>query len=69
MDERREHINFSRWQSYTEKQIAKRKEHIVDEIMEDGMPLPKYVWMHPSAKLSNEDKELLKKWLTPESEE
>jgi DNA-binding CsgD family transcriptional regulator len=26
------------------------------------MPLPSYLWLHPEAKLSKKEKEILKKW-------
>lgn len=60
VNEGREHLNFSNW----EKLNAKKKAHKLDEIWEhvekDEMPLPIYTFMHPSAKLTIEQKAILK---------
>lgn len=49
--EGREHLNFSEWNN------SFNIEEIIEEIQEDKMPLNYYVWIHPSAKLSSQDKQ------------
>jgi hypothetical protein len=62
VNEGREHLNFSDWASYD----AKRVDHELDEICEHvrggEMPLSSYTWMHPAAKLSAADVDLLCGW-------
>jgi hypothetical protein len=56
----RKHLNFSEWNSYPEKRKNKKLEEIVEEINEGGMPLPSYLILHSDAKLSQNDKQLIK---------
>ena len=64
--EGRENLNFSEWGNYQ----PGRRGHMLDEckeMIEKGkMPLPFYRLMHSEAKFSDQEKELLKKWLTNE---
>ncbi|MDA3860574.1 MAG: heme-binding domain-containing protein [Melioribacteraceae bacterium] len=60
----REDLNFSEWNKMTESKRNHKKEEIVEEISRDTMPMPIYLITHPSASLSNEEKLLLKNWLT-----
>jgi len=62
--EGKEELNFSEWQSYS----LKRKEHklkeIIEELKEKEMPLKSYLLMHPEARLSKEQIDLLINWAT-----
>ena len=64
VEEGREELNFSNWDSFS----AKKKAHIADESLEeieDGeMPLWDYELAHGDAKLSPEDVTVLKDWMT-----
>ena len=60
----REELNFSEWNKLDDSKMEKKKEEIIEEISRDTMPLPIYLITHPSAKLSEDDKLLLKNWLT-----
>lgn len=60
----REELNFSEWNKLDDSKMEKKKEEIIEEISRDTMPLPIYLITHPSAKLSENDKLLLKNWLT-----
>jgi len=62
IDEGREHMNFSLWGNYSEKDKQKMLEESVEEISKGNMPLKPYVLMHPQAKLSAEEKELVRQW-------
>ncbi len=54
-------INFSNWKNYTkEKQLNILKKIPKSVIIR--MPLPSYLWLHDEAKLSQDEKKLLKKW-------
>jgi len=55
----RDHVNFSRWSSYSAKQQRHKLDEMV-EMVEDGeMPLTPYLWLHREAELSQADRELL----------
>lgn len=59
----RRRLNFSEWEKLTDKKKAKLKEEIWDEISEDGMPIPKYLYMHPNAAININQKNIIKKWV------
>lgn len=60
----RRNLNFSEWNKMSDSKKKDKKDEIVEEISRDTMPLPIYLVIHSSASLSNEDKLLLKNWLT-----
>ena len=57
----REILNFSIWQSYTKEKKIDILEKIPKAIV-IRMPMPTYLWLHKEAKLSKEDKRVLKSW-------
>jgi mono/diheme cytochrome c family protein len=57
----RKHLNFSEWEVNKE---AKHKEEIWDEIREEQMPPWQYKIFHKEAKLSIEEKDLIRNWAT-----
>jgi len=56
------HLNFSKWENLSRKDIVKMKEEIWDEIEKGNMPLWKYTILHPDANLTQEDKNLIRDW-------
>lgn len=58
----REYVNFSEWDSYSADDKEEAIEEIWEEVEEDHMPLWFYVILHPEAKLSDGDKEIIKNW-------
>lgn len=56
----RKHLNFSEWDAAKEDKL---KEEILEEVQKGAMPLPMYTFMHPSAKLSNNEINLIKNWV------
>lgn len=63
VNEGREHLNFSEWGNYTNK-TEKIKEEIWEEVREENMPLWQYRVFHSEAKLTPEEKNLLRNWAT-----
>jgi hypothetical protein len=61
--EAREHMNFSTWQKYDTEKRKKLLGEAWEEVSEGAMPMPMYTWMHPGAKLSDDDKKLLYTWV------
>lgn len=57
----RKHLNFSEWDLNKE---LKHKEEIWDEIREEQMPPWQYKIFHKEAKLSIEEKDLIRNWAT-----
>ncbi len=62
INEGREELNFSEWIPYSLKKKNHKLEEIVEMVEEGEMPLKIYTPLHPEAKLSEEQKELLIVW-------
>lgn len=60
----RKHLNFSEWGNLRASEQDKIKEEIWEEVREETMPLWQYRIMHPSTKLSIEEKNVLRNWTT-----
>ncbi|MCB1159040.1 MAG: heme-binding domain-containing protein [Leptospiraceae bacterium] len=60
--EGKEFLNFSEWESLSLKQKSNSSFEIIEEIESKEMPLKIYLPLHPEAKLSSKDIDLLKKW-------
>ncbi len=61
VEEGREHLNFSTWNSYEDKKKLKYLEKIPKAI-ESEMPMASYLIMHAEAKLSDADKKTISDW-------
>lgn len=59
--EGREHINFSEWDKLSGKE-SKAKEEIWEEVRDEKMPPWQYRIMHSEAKLTDEEKNILRRW-------
>ncbi|MCC7437414.1 MAG: heme-binding domain-containing protein [Armatimonadetes bacterium] len=62
VDEGREHLNFSRWGSYTPKQQSKLIDEISTVIRYERMPPSLHTLTHPSARLSTNERFVLYFW-------
>ena len=62
VEDGREEINFSEWNSYSAEDKEDAIEEIWEEVEEDHMPLWFYLILHPEKRLSDEDKEIIKNW-------
>jgi hypothetical protein len=62
IDEGRRELNFSEFATYKPRRKAKKFEEICEQVKEGEMPLWQYVPVHPSAKLSDADRETLCTW-------
>jgi hypothetical protein len=62
VEEGREHLNFDRWGEYTPYEAQQKLGEMCEETKEGEMPLGVYLPMHPDAKLSDADVELLCGW-------
>jgi len=62
VEEGREHLNFSVWDTYDQKRRAKKLKEVAEEVGEGEMPLWFYVPFHPDAKLDTQEKQVLVAW-------
>lgn len=60
--EGREHLNFSEWGAYSDKQKKHKLEECWEEVEKHKMPLNSYLWVHKAAKLSEEQAATLINW-------
>jgi hypothetical protein len=58
----RQHLNFSDWTSYPAKKAAHKLEECYEEVQERHMPMKSFTWLHPEAKLSDEQVSALAQW-------
>ncbi|HSE98981.1 MAG TPA: heme-binding domain-containing protein, partial [Blastocatellia bacterium] len=59
VNEGRSEMNFSDWARYDARQADHLLEELCKEVKNGNMPLSSYVALHPEAKLSDEEKQLL----------
>jgi uncharacterized membrane protein len=62
IEEGREHLNFSVWGDYNQKEKAHKMEEAHEEVDGQHMPLKSYAWMHKTAQLSDEQRAALVEW-------
>ena len=60
--EGRREINFSTWSQYNERRKTRKLKEIAKQVEKGKMPQWYYVSLHPDAKLSATDRELIIKW-------
>jgi hypothetical protein len=60
--EAREHLNLSRWDQYSNDQKRDLLARIGAEVRNREMPLPRYVLLHPEARLSDADIQAIYDW-------
>jgi hypothetical protein len=60
--EGRREVNFSVWNQFTGARRARKFKEIVEQVEGNKMPQWYYVLLHPEAKLSASDKEMILKW-------
>ena len=64
INEAKEHLNFSEWDSYSDKRKKRKIEEIGESVEEGWMPLNSYLWLHPHAKLKPEQVVAVNDWVT-----
>ncbi len=62
VEEAREHMNFSEWESWDKEKQDHKREECWEEVEEGEMPLWFYVPLHSEAELSDDDLKVLKNW-------
>ncbi len=62
VNEGRRQLNFSLWSQFNERRKSRKLKEIVEQVEKSKMPQWYYVSLHPDAKLSAADRELIIKW-------
>ena len=62
----RQNLSLSDWGTYDPQKKASKLQAICEEIEKDDMPLKSYLVLHPQAKLTGSDKQLLCDWAKQE---
>lgn len=62
VNEGREELNFSVWNTYSVKRKAKKLEEMCEEVEERHMPHPQYLWIHREAVMTEADVKTLCDW-------
>ena len=62
VEEGRDELNFSAWDSMSPKKRSKKLGELVEEVEEGEMPLPSYTLMHSEAKLTPQEIKILADW-------
>jgi len=60
--EAREHMNLSRWSSYSTAEQKDLLARIAAEVRSDRMPPARYTMLHPGARLSDAERQAIYKW-------
>lgn len=58
----RQHLNFSEWTAYPADKAAHKLEECFEEVEERHMPMKSYTFLHPEAKLSDEQVSAMAQW-------
>jgi hypothetical protein len=62
VNEGRDQLNFATWYEYEEERKIKLYEEIIEVLQKDEMPLRSYKWLHPEARLTNTEKDIIIRW-------
>jgi len=64
----RRHVNFSEWNNYSPGRLKSILDNIYDQVYNHDMPLPKYKWMHPAARLTDAEVKMICDWASGEED-
>lgn len=53
------HLNFAEWGNYTYRRADHKAEEVIEYVENGEMPLPSYRLMHPEARLSDDQRQVL----------
>jgi len=56
----RSHVNFSRWDQLAVDKQGKLARKMIEEVTDDSMPLPRYLWLHQDAVVTDAELTQLK---------
>jgi len=59
----RSHLNFSTWRNYDADKRAHKIEECIEYVENAWMPLNSYTWLHPEAKMTDDDRQSMVNYL------
>ena len=62
IEEGKEHLNFSAWESYSPKKKDHKLEEVVETVESAEMPLNEYTWTHSEANLTEAQRKAVMDW-------
>jgi hypothetical protein len=62
VEEGRRELSFSEWATYAKRKRERKLHEICEQVESGQMPLTSYLPLHPSARLSDEDKRRICEW-------
>src|SRR5687768_17022798 len=68
VEEGRRELSFSEWGTYPRRKRERKLHEICQQVESGGMPLASYLPLHPSARLSDEDRRVICEWARREEE-
>ncbi len=68
VEEGRRELNLSEWGTYAARKRERKLHEICQQVESGEMPIKSYLPLHPSAKLSDEDRRLVCEWARAEEE-
>jgi len=68
VDEGRRELSFSEWATYPKRKRERKLHEMCQQVESGEMPLRSYLPLHPSARLSDEDRRVLCEWTRREEE-
>jgi len=66
IEDGRRHLNFSEWTTYETRRKHKKLDEICEQVQAGEMPLPSYLWIHGSAKLTEAEIKTVCDWTDAE---
>jgi Haem-binding domain len=64
----RKELSLSEWGTYEPRRKARKLQELCEQVEKGEMPMKSYVLIHPAAKLSDSDKQILCDWAKQERE-
>ncbi len=61
--EGKDHLNFSEFKTYEPKRANHKLEEVSEELGEGHMPIESYLWLHPEAKVTDEELKAINGWI------
>jgi hypothetical protein len=57
------HVDFSEFKTYDEKKANHKLEELSEVVTDGSMPLQSYLWLHPQARLTEQESAMINNWL------
>jgi len=62
----RRHLNLSHWEDYSAEERVRLLSEIGSAVRNGEMPVPRYLWLHPEARLTDAERQQIYRWTRTE---